>query len=65
VDTDLARWARDTISRGCHHTRQADAGLRASYAPESQATAGKHAFASLWNPVARHYGLTTYQPSQL
>ena len=65
VDTDLARWARDMISRGCHHNRRSDAGLRASYAPESQAAAGKHAFASRWNAVARRYGLTTYQPSQL
>jgi hypothetical protein len=65
VDTDLARWAADTMARGCHHNRRSDAGLRASFAPESQATAGKHAFARLWNPVARQYGLTTYQPSQL
>jgi len=65
VDTDLARWAQDMISRGCHHNGRSDAGLRASYAPESQAAAGKHAFASRWNQVARRYGLTTYQPSQL
>jgi len=64
VDADLARWADDTIARGCHRTSRSDAGLRASYAPEGQATAGKHAFASLWNPVARRYGLTTYQPNQ-
>ena len=65
VDTDLARWADDTIARGCHHNSRPDAGLRASYVPESQATEGKHAFASLWNPLARRYGLTTYQPNQL
>jgi len=65
VDTDLARWADDTIARGCHRNSRPDAGLRASYVPESQATAGKHAFASLWNPLARRYGLTTYQPNQL
>ena len=64
VDTDLARWAADTIARGCHHNRRSDAGLRASYAPESRATAGKHAFARLWNPIARQYGLTTYQRNQ-
>lgn len=64
VDTDLARWADDNIARGCHRTSRSDAGLRASYAPEGQATAGKHAFASLWNPVASRYGLTTYQPNQ-
>ena len=33
--------------------------------PREPATAGKHAFARLWNPVARGNGLTTYQPSQL
>jgi hypothetical protein len=65
VDTDLARWASDTIAHRCHRNSRSDAGLRASYAPESQATTGKHAFARLWNPVARQYGLTTYQPSQL
>ncbi len=64
VDTDLARWADDKIARGCHRNSRSDAGLRASYVPEGQATAGKQAFASLWNPVARRYGLTTYQPNQ-
>ena len=64
VDADLARWANDMIANGCHHDSQSDAGLQASYAPERQATAGKQAFASLWNPVARHYGLTTYQRNQ-
>ena len=64
VDADLARWADDMIANGCHHDSQSDAGLRASYAPERRATAGKQAFASLWNPVARQYGLTTYQRNQ-
>jgi hypothetical protein len=65
VDTDLARWATDTLARHCHRNSRTNAGLRASVVPESQATAGKHAFARLWNQVARGYGLTTYQPSQL
>jgi hypothetical protein len=64
VDTDLARWAEGTIARGCHRNSRSDAYLRASYVPEGQAIAGKQAFASLWNPVARRYGLTTYQPNQ-
>jgi hypothetical protein len=63
VDTDLARWAQDK-ARGCHR-RGSNAGLRASYAPESRATAGKETFARLWNPVARQYDLTTYRRSQL
>jgi hypothetical protein len=64
VDTDLARWAEDNIARGCRHSTRSDAGLRASYVPEGQAAADKQAFASLWNPVARGYGLVTYQPNQ-
>ena len=64
VDTDLAQWADDNITRGCHDNSRSDASLQASDVPEGQANAGKHAFASLWNPVARRYGLTTYQPSQ-
>jgi hypothetical protein len=64
VDTDLARWADDTIASRCHRSSRSDAGLRASSVPERQAIAGKQAFARLWNPVARRYGLTTYQRNQ-
>jgi hypothetical protein len=65
VDTDLAQWTDDQITHGCHGNSPPDAHLRASYVPESQATADKHAFASLWNPVATRYGLATYQWNQL
>ena len=65
VDTDLARWAQDMSARGCRPGGRSDAALRASDVPEGQATVGKQAFASLWNPVARRYGLTTYQWNQL
>ncbi len=65
VDTDLAGWTQDQIALGCHRNSRSDARLRASDVPEGKATAGKQAFASLWNPVARRYGLTTYQPNQL
>ena len=65
VDTDLARWAGDEIARGCHRNSGSDASLRASYAPDGQASAGKQAFASLWDPVATRYGLTVYQWNQL
>ena len=64
VDIDLAGWAGDMVAGGCHRSSRSDARLRASYVPQGQATAGKQAFASLWNPVARRYGLTTYQPNQ-
>jgi hypothetical protein len=65
VDTDLARWTQGNIARGCHRNSRSDAALRASYIPEDRATAGKRAFVTLWNPIARQYGLTTYQRSQL
>jgi hypothetical protein len=65
VDTDLARWAEGMVARGCHRNSRPDARLRTSYVPEGRAIAGKQAFASSWNPVARRYGLTTYQPNQL
>jgi hypothetical protein len=65
VDTDLARWTQDNIARGCHRSSRSDTSLRASYIPEGRATAGKRAFATHWNPIARQYGLTTYQRNQL
>jgi hypothetical protein len=65
ADTDLARWADGKIAHGCHRHGGSDGGLRASYAPDGQATADKRAFASLWDPVARRYGLTAYQWNQL
>jgi hypothetical protein len=65
VDTDLAQWTQDNIARGCHRSSRSDASLRASDIPEDRATAGKQAFATLWNPIARQYGLTAYQRNQL
>ena len=66
VDTDLARWAQDNATRGCHpHRGRPDGFLRASGAPEARATVAKRAFAAQWNPIARQYGLTTYQRNQL
>jgi hypothetical protein len=65
ADTDLARWAEDKIARGCRHNSRANASLRASYVPDGQATVDKKAFARLWDPVARRYGLTVYQWNQL
>jgi hypothetical protein len=65
VDTDLARWTQDNIARGCHRNSRSDASLRASSIPEGRADAGKRAFATRWNPIARQYGLTTYQRNQL
>ena len=64
VDTDLAKWA-STAGRGCHKGNSKDPSLQASYGPDGQATADKQAFARLWNPLAKRYGLRTYQWEQL
>jgi hypothetical protein len=65
ADDDLAKWADDEVADGCHGNGGSDPNLRASYVPDGQADASKKAFASLWNPVARQYGLTQYQWNQL
>jgi hypothetical protein len=65
VDTDLAQWAATAASHGCHKGNSKDHSLQASYGPDGQATAGKQAFARLWNPLAKRYGLRTYQWEQL
>jgi hypothetical protein len=64
VDTDLAKWATAAASH-CRKGNQNDTNLKASYGPDGQATAGKQAFASLWNPLAKKYALPTYQWEQL
>jgi hypothetical protein len=65
VDQDLARWAQDEASQGCALNNHADPNLLAANGPDSQATADKTAFASIWNSIAVTYGLTTYQTGQL
>jgi hypothetical protein len=64
VDTDLSRWAGDEIGHGCRKNDQ-DSNLGATNGPDTQATAGKQAFARQWNPIARRYALTTYHWQQL
>jgi len=64
VDTDLAKWATAAASH-CRKGNQNDPNLKASYGPDGQATAGKQAFARLWNPLAKKYALATYQWEQL
>ena len=64
VDADLAKWASAAAGH-CHKGNLKDPNLQASYGPDGQATAGKQAFARLWNPLARRYGLRTYQSAQL
>ena len=66
ADTDLSKWAQDELSHGCRKSRvNNDANLKASYGPDSQATTDKQAFTRLWNPLARQYGLKTYQVGAL
>jgi hypothetical protein len=65
ADTDMAEWT-SSEEAGCNaKTVKSNADLSASYTPDGQATTDKQAFASLWNPIASKYGLTTYQPDQL
>ena len=66
ADTDLAKWAQDELSHGCHKGKTGnDANLKASYGPDGQATADKQSFTALWNPLARKYGMKTYQVGDL
>lgn len=66
ADTDLSKWAQDELSGGCHKSKTGnDANLKASYGPDGQATTDKQAFTRLWNPLARQYGLQTYQVGDL
>jgi hypothetical protein len=65
ADQDFARWARDELSQGCTPNDQADLNFQAAAGPDGQATAGKKAFVSLWNPMATQYGLPSYRWNQL
>jgi hypothetical protein len=66
ADTDLSKWAQDELTRGCRKSRVGnDANLKASYGPDSQATADKQSFTRQWNPLARQYGLKTYSVGAL
>ncbi|GGJ31881.1 hypothetical protein [Streptomyces brasiliensis] len=67
ADSHYAAWADQTGGHhGCHkgqarHTGQSQAGDKASYT----ASAEKTRAAGLWNAIARKYGLTQRQPTQL
>ncbi len=64
ADGDFARWAGDQVSDGCTADDQSDPSFAAAHTPDVQATASKTAFVRRWNPVARTYGLPTYQQNQ-
>jgi hypothetical protein len=66
ADTDLSKWAQDELSHGCRKSKVGnDANLKASYGPDGQATTDKQSFTRQWNPLARQYGLKTYQVGAL
>lgn len=65
ADQDYANWADDEKSKGCTPNDTSDSYYQAATEPDNQATADKQAFASAWNTIASHYGLTTYQEDQL
>ena len=65
ADRYYVRWAQDEMSNGCTSSNTSDPNARAATGPDAQATTGKQTFVSGWNPIARHYGLPTYQWNQL
>jgi hypothetical protein len=65
ADSDLSKWAADEASHCRPGKTGNDPNLQASYGPDGQATTDKKAFTNLWNPVARKYGLRTFQWEQI
>ena len=65
ADQGLATWAQDEVTRGCVAGDTKDPGYRTTIAPDNEATEYKTDFTAAWNPIATHYGLTTYQQGQL
>jgi hypothetical protein len=66
VDGDLHDWAQDLINGGCNpKTAQSDAHYQASLGGDDTASTEKAKFLSLWNPLAKKYGLQTYQAGQI
>jgi hypothetical protein len=66
VDGHLHDWAQDLINGGCDpKTARSDPQYQASLGGDSIASSDKAKFVSLWNPLAKKYGLATYQVDQL
>jgi len=64
VDADLAKWA--TAEAGhCKKNDLKNPAYTASLPFDSKATNGKSEFVGQWNSLAKKYGLSTYQPSQI
>ncbi len=62
VNDDYARWTQDEVSSGCSTD---DPNLVAASTPNGEATFDKSNFLYLWNPLARNYGLRTYQQDEI
>ena len=60
ADDDYAKWAQGEVG-GCSAGNESDPNYMAATVPNLQATASKKDFVRLWNPLARNYGLATYQ----
>jgi hypothetical protein len=65
ADLDYAQWASDEKSKGCTPDSVTDPSYAAAAEPSAQATADKAAFLALWNPIAKKYGLPTYNETQI
>jgi hypothetical protein len=66
VDGHLHDWAQDLINGGCNpKTAQNDPQYQASLGGDTLASNDKVKFVGLWNPLAKKYGLPTYQWEQL
>ncbi|MGH3208129.1 MAG: zinc ribbon domain-containing protein [Trebonia sp.] len=64
VDADLAKWATSEAGH-CKKNDTKNPNYAASLPFDSKATNGKTEFVGQWNALARKYGLTVYQPSQI
>jgi len=66
VDGHLHDWAQDLINDGCNpKTAQNDPQYQASLGGDTTASSNKAKFIQLWNPLAKKYGLPTYQVGQI
>ena len=60
-----ALWGNGLLaSGGCQGTAPQDSNWTAAQASDTQATAAKTAFVTVWTPVAQQFGFTILQPNQ-
>jgi hypothetical protein len=64
VDEDLGKWAAAEAGH-CKKNDVKNPAYAASLPDDSKATNGKTTFVKQWNGLARKYGLSVYQPSQI